>query len=557
MTAPYLNGKKAIPIPTNRRPVSSDGDWLTIRDASMHTLRHIDVAFPIGRFTAVTGPSGSGKSSLINGILYPALARKLHRANTSVGPHRTIDGTRSIDKIVQVDQSPLGNSPSSTPATYTGYSMTSGRCLPKQPLSKEMGFTSREFSFNVEGGRCPKCEGNGQCRIEMHFLADVWVECDACHGQRYQQRVLDVNYRGKSINDVLSMSIVQAKEVFAEEQRIMRVLNILDDVGLGYVSLGQSAPTLSGGEAQRVKLAAELSRPATGKTLYVFDEPTTGLHFDDIAKLLHVFQRLVDQGNTVIVIEHNLDVIKTADWIVELGPEAGWQGGQLVYAGTPEGLVEYTKAVDAQLLEMKPTKRRTARKQATAQKAETAKLISHTGRALADVLQDGPYEVRTSDIDTNIEPQEKSSALANINFEGLDEAAASRVLQSLITQSGAQSPREMEKMLSGLLLAIGDVVQKTGVDNEDDAETNLHNADDISEFMVQTIMDLGLFEFTEVKSDDYLMWINDMKHWLLRFQPDDTSCKFKIRLPHSFLSSNPPPPLRNAGGKGLSPSRYR
>ena len=418
VTGPFLSGKQSILVPSNRRVVlQSDGsrlpelEWLTIRDAYANTLRHIDVAIPLGRMTAITGPSGSGKSSLINGILYPALARRLHRANMQAGPHGRIEGIRSINKVIRVDQSPLGSSPSSTAATYTGVFDDIRQAFASLQEARQSHKTSRDFSFNVFGGRCEKCEGNGQCRIEMHFLPDVWVECDACHGKRYNQDVLDIRYRGKNIYEVLSMSIVEAIELFEDEPRIYRVLKILDDVGLGYISLGQSAPTFSGGEAQRVKLAAEIARPATGKTLYLFDEPTTGLHFDDIAKLLHVFHRLVDNGNTVVVIEHNLDVIKCADWVIDLGPEAGWGGGQIVHAGTPESLAEY-----ATINAGSPKKRSSGGKTKLKNSAKSLsdgkalQLISYTGIALAPILKSSQSVVRE---DTSNEISKPSVVASN------------------------------------------------------------------------------------------------------------------------------------------------
>ncbi|MCE5301670.1 MAG: excinuclease ABC subunit UvrA, partial [Planctomycetaceae bacterium] len=359
VTGPYLSGKKAISIPTNRRiqgseekvgrgrvkktkpgNASSATSWLEILGARHNNLKNIDVRIPLGTLTVVTGPSGSGKSSLIEDVLYASLARTLHRAKTFPGAHDALRGVERINKVIRVDQQPIGQTPTSNPATFTGVFDTIRSLYAQLPEAKLRGYTARRFSFNVAGGRCEKCEGNGQLRIEMHFLPDVWVECDTCGGQRYNPETLSVRFRGQSIADVLNMSCGEAVRLFDNIPKIRRPLQMLCDVGLDYLTLGQSAPTLSGGESQRVKLAAELARPDTGQTLYLLDEPTTGLHFDDIAKLLDVLNRLVDLGNTVVVIEHNLDVIKTADWVIDLGPEAGEQGGHVVAAGTPEEIVQ-------------------------------------------------------------------------------------------------------------------------------------------------------------------------------------------------------------------------
>ena len=343
VTAGYIDGSQQIPIPDVRRPVQGKNgqpfvNFLKVKGAREHNLKNIDLELPLGVFTAITGPSGSGKSTLIDGILYPALARRLHRAGTKPGRYDRLEGLRHVDKVIRVDQSPLGNSPSSNPATYTGAFDHIRMLFASLDAATEQGLTSRTFSFNVSGGRCETCEGSGQLCIEMHFLPDVYVLCDECDGQRYNQDVLNVKYHGKSIADVLAMPCSEAVELFAEHEKISHIIQTLCDVGLEYVTLGQSAPTLSGGEAQRVKLASELARPVTGNTIYLLDEPTTGLHFDDIRKLLSVLQRLVDLGNTVVVIEHNLDVIKCADWVIDIGPGAGVDGGQLVFTGTPEGL---------------------------------------------------------------------------------------------------------------------------------------------------------------------------------------------------------------------------
>ncbi len=348
VTGGYVTGKKSIPIPKGRRPVIGPSgkpmvEFLKVIGARENNLKSVDLALPLGVMTAVTGPSGSGKSSLIEDILYPALARRLHRSRVKVGRHEKLEGLRHIDKVIEVDQSPLGNSPSSNPATYTGVFDLIRQLFSEIPEAGERRLTSRHFSFNVPGGRCETCEGSGQLKIEMHFLPDVWVPCEDCHSRRYNEEVLEVKLHGKSIADVLEMQCGEATELFAAYPKIAHILQTLCDVGLDYVTLGQSAPTLSGGEAQRVKLAAELSRPVTGNTLYLLDEPTTGLHFDDIEKLLSVLQRLVDLGNTVVVIEHNLDVIKCADWIIDMGPDAGALGGEIVFAGTPEDLAATTK----------------------------------------------------------------------------------------------------------------------------------------------------------------------------------------------------------------------
>jgi excinuclease ABC subunit A len=359
ITGPYLSGERRIEM-SGTRTIEldrSDGSpsrdwterttnvasWLTVNGAAANTLKSIDVSFPLGYMIAVTGPSGSGKSSLVNEILYPALARRLHRADLQPGLHKKIEGIEQINKVLQVDQSPLGNSPTSNPATYTGVFDHIRQLFSKMPEAKLRGLAPGAFSFNVGMGRCEKCEGVGQLCIQMHFLPDVWIPCDSCHGRRYTEEVLSVKFRGQSINDVLNMSIGQARDLMSEIPKIHGMLQVLCDVGLDYLALGQSAPTLSGGEAQRVKLAAELCRPATGRTLYLLDEPTTGLHFDDINKLMIVLDRLVSSGNTVVIIEHNLEVIRMADWIIDLGPEAGQAGGQIVFAGPPSELVRYVQ----------------------------------------------------------------------------------------------------------------------------------------------------------------------------------------------------------------------
>lgn len=343
VTAGYINGTKYIPLPATRRPVMTDKGqplvhFMNLIGASEHNLENVDLKLPLGVLTVVTGPSGSGKSTLIEGTLYPILGKRLHRLRTKPGRHEKVEGLRHIDKVIRVDQSPLGNTPSSNPATYTGVFDLIRNLFAMIPEAAERKYTPRTFSFNVPGGRCETCEGSGQRKIEMHFLPDVWVSCEECDSKRYNEDVLEIKYHGKSISDILAMPCGEAVELFSSEPRIVRVLQTLCDVGLDYVTLGQSAPTLSGGEAQRVKLASELARPGTGQTLYLLDEPTTGLHFDDIAKLIEVIQRLVDLGNTCVVIEHNLDVVKCADWIIDMGPGAGIDGGQIVFEGTPDQL---------------------------------------------------------------------------------------------------------------------------------------------------------------------------------------------------------------------------
>lgn len=387
VTGPFLNDKQTIPVPAQRR--SQDKGEISLVGARSNNLRSVNVNIPLQRFTVVTGPSGSGKSTLVNEVLYPALSKRLAKQNTKKIPFDSIQGIDLIDKVIRVDQSPIGSNPSSTPATYTGVFDLIRQLYSQLPNARTLGYTPRQFSFNVPGGRCEKCEGHGQLRIEMHFLPDVWVQCDSCHGRRFTEDVLSVDYHGFNIHDVLEMQIGQAVELFSNIPKIRRTLQTLVDVGLDYISLGQSAPTLSGGEAQRVKLAAELSRPDTGKTLYLLDEPTTGLHFADIIKLLEVLQRLVDLGNTVLVIEHNLDVIKAADWIIDMGPEAGSEGGQIVFAGTPEDLVSHAKKA----LPKKTASKKTRSKSVTAKptKNKTAALRSHTGEALIPLMETLEY----------------------------------------------------------------------------------------------------------------------------------------------------------------------
>ncbi len=334
ITGAYLSGRRGIALPASRR--RGNGQSLVVHGAAENNLADVTVGFPLGRFIAVTGVSGSGKSSLVNSILYTSLAKHLYGAKDVPGRHTGITGVEAINKVVHVDPSPLGRSPRSNPATYTGVFDKIRTLFSQTPEAKARGYLPGRFSFNVKGGRCEQCMGDGTLKIEMNFLPDVYVPCEVCHGARYNRETLEVKYKGLSIAEVLELPIEQAAEFFAPISAISRYLNTLTEVGLGYVRLGQPATTLSGGEAQRVKLAAELQRRSTGRTLYVLDEPTTGLHFEDINKLLSVLSRLVDSGNTVVVIEHNLDVIKTADWVIDMGPEGGHRGGQVVATGTPE-----------------------------------------------------------------------------------------------------------------------------------------------------------------------------------------------------------------------------
>ncbi|MDX1388103.1 MAG: excinuclease ABC subunit UvrA [Acidobacteriota bacterium] len=334
LTGAYLSGRERIDVPESRR--NGNGNVIRVVGATQHNLKHIDVEFPLGLFTCVTGVSGSGKSTLVNEILHRALAHALHGAEGEPGAHEAIEGIEEIDKVIDIDQSPIGRTPRSNPATYVGLFTPIREMFSLVPEARMRGYKPGRFSFNVSGGRCEDCSGDGVLKIEMHFLPDVYVTCDTCGGKRYNRETLEILYKGKNISEVLNMTVHQALEFFHAVPKIREKLQTLYDVGLGYIRLGQPATTLSGGEAQRIKLSKELSRRATGRTIYLLDEPTTGLHFDDIKKLLAVLNRLVDQGNTVVVIEHNLDVIKTADWIIDLGPEGGDEGGRVVAAGTPE-----------------------------------------------------------------------------------------------------------------------------------------------------------------------------------------------------------------------------
>jgi excinuclease ABC subunit A len=347
LTGKYLSGEREIAVPDRR---TDENGVFAVRGATMHNLKGIDVEFPVGRFVCVTGVSGSGKSTLVNEIVYKSLANRLHRVRVKPGDHEGVDGIECYDKVIDIDQSPIGRTPRSNPATYTKLFDHVRELYSLTPEAKVRGYKPGRFSFNVRGGRCETCKGDGQIKIEMHFLPDVYVPCETCHGKRYNRETLEVRFKGKSIADVLDMPVEEALRFFAKIPKLRRRLQTLHDVGLDYVKLGQPATTLSGGEAQRVKLAAELSKVATGRTLYILDEPTTGLHFADIEKLLDVLQRLVDAGNTVLVIEHNLDVIKQADWLIDLGPEGGEAGGELIASGTPEQVADVEQSYTGQFL---------------------------------------------------------------------------------------------------------------------------------------------------------------------------------------------------------------
>lgn len=348
ITGQYLSGKRCVPVPLKRR--KGNGHFLEIKGASQNNLKNINVKIPLGEFICVTGVSGSGKSSLINEVLYKTLARELNGAKTVSGKHKEIKGIEMLDKVIAIDQSPIGRTPRSNPATYTGVFTDIRALFASTQDAKMRGYDQGRFSFNVKGGRCEACQGDGIIKIEMHFLSDVYVPCEVCKGKRYNRETLEVKYKGKSINDVLEMSVEEAMEFFANLPKIYRKLKTLYDVGLGYVKIGQPATTLSGGEAQRVKLATELSKRSTGKTVYILDEPTTGLHIADVHSLIDVLQLLVDGGNTVIVIEHNLDLIKTADHIIDLGPEGGDMGGRIIAQGTPEKLADTKESYTGQYL---------------------------------------------------------------------------------------------------------------------------------------------------------------------------------------------------------------
>ena len=348
LTGQYLAGKRSIPVPAWRRPAG--GLFLTLKGARQNNLKNIDVKLPLGSFVCITGVSGSGKSSLLTDTLYPALMHKIYGSRTVPGKHRGLAGIEHIDKVVNVDQAPIGRTPRSNPATYIGVFDHIRTLFSQTPEARARGYLPGRFSFNVKGGRCESCAGDGQIKIEMHFLPDIYVPCEVCKGKRYNRETLDVTFKGKNIAQVLEMSVEEACGFFEALPVIRRHLETLNDVGLGYIKMGQPAPTLSGGEAQRVKLASELSKRATGRTVYILDEPTTGLHFEDISKLLGVLQRLVDAGNTVVVIEHNLDVVKQADWIVDLGPEGGNLGGEIVAEGTPEDIAGVNRSYTGRFL---------------------------------------------------------------------------------------------------------------------------------------------------------------------------------------------------------------
>jgi excinuclease ABC subunit A len=348
LTAQYLRGDRRIEVPAARR--SGNGQYLVVMGASENNLKHVDVRFPLGKLICVTGVSGSGKSSLVNEVLYKALAHSMYRSKERPGRHEALDGIDQLDKVVEIDQAPIGRTPRSNPATYTNLFADIRDLFAALPEAKVRGYKAGRFSFNVKGGRCEACQGDGIIRIEMQFLPDVYVPCEVCHGRRYNREALEVKYKGRSIADVLDLTVSEALEFFQNLPAIRNKLTTLNEVGLGYIRLGQSATTLSGGEAQRVKLSKELSRRATGRTLYILDEPTTGLHFDDIHKLLGVLARLVGQGNTVVVIEHNLDVIKCADWVIDLGPEGGDSGGYVIAEGTPEHVMRLERSYTGQYL---------------------------------------------------------------------------------------------------------------------------------------------------------------------------------------------------------------
>jgi excinuclease ABC subunit A len=348
LTGRYIAGELKIAIPPARR--SPNGKAVTVRGARANNLKNIDATFPLGMFIVVTGVSGSGKSTLVEDILYRSLARKLYRSLDEPGEHRSVEGLEHIDKVIEIDQSPIGRTPRSNPATYTGVFTPIRELYAMLPESRERGYKPGRFSFNVKGGRCEACQGDGMKRIEMNFLPDVYVLCDVCRGARYNRETLAVHYKGKSIAELLDTTVEESLELLENIPQIKTKIQTLIDVGLGYIKLGQSATTLSGGEAQRIKLAKELSKRATGRTLYILDEPTTGLHFEDVRKLLDVLHQLVSLGNTVIVVEHNLDVIKSADWIIDLGPEGGEDGGRIVAEGTPEEVARCRRSYTGQAL---------------------------------------------------------------------------------------------------------------------------------------------------------------------------------------------------------------
>jgi excinuclease ABC subunit A len=348
ITGAYLSGREFIPVPGGRR--QGNGKFVELKGASGNNLQVIDIRFPLATFVCVTGVSGSGKSTLINETLYAALARHFYKSRIVPLTYKQLTGLKNLDKVIDIDQSPIGRTPRSNPATYTGLFAPIRDLFTNLPESKIRGYKPGRFSFNVKGGRCEVCEGDGVKKIEMHFLPDVYVQCEVCKGKRYNRETLEITYKGKNIADILEMTVGEALEFFQNIPQIKRRLETLAEVGLGYIHLGQQATTLSGGEAQRIKLAAELSKIGTGNTLYILDEPTTGLHFEDIKMLLNVLNKLVDRGNTVIIIEHNMDVIKTADWIIDLGPEGGDKGGKIVVTGTPEDVARHKDSYTGQYL---------------------------------------------------------------------------------------------------------------------------------------------------------------------------------------------------------------
>jgi excinuclease ABC subunit A len=349
LTGQYLSGKQQIAVPKTRRRFDKH-NVLKLQGARGNNLKNVTLELPVGLFVAITGLSGSGKSTLINDTLYHVVAQHLYSSSTEPAPYESIDGMEFFDKVINVDQSPIGRTPRSNPATYTALFTPIRELFAGVPSARERGYNAGRFSFNVKGGRCESCQGDGVIKVEMHFLPDVYVPCDVCHGRRYNRETLEVQYKGKNIYEVLRMTVAQAHEFFSAVPVVERKLQTLIEVGLGYIQLGQSATTLSGGEAQRVKLSLELSKRDTGRTLYILDEPTTGLHFKDIDLLLSVLHRLRDHGNTVVVIEHNLDVIKTADWVIDLGPEGGDGGGRIIAAGTPEDIAAEPQSFTGQYL---------------------------------------------------------------------------------------------------------------------------------------------------------------------------------------------------------------
>lgn len=349
ITGKYLSGRLKIEVPKNRRKVVK-GKCIEVKGATEHNLKNIDVKFPLGVFTCVTGVSGSGKSTLVNEILYKKIAQEINKSSEKPGKCKEIKGVQNIDKIINIDQSPIGRTPRSNPATYTGVFDDIRDIFAETNEAKLRGYQKGRFSFNVAGGRCESCQGDGVHKIEMHFLPDVYVPCDVCKGKRYNHETLEIKFKGKNISDILEMTVEEALTFFDKIPKIKNKIQTLNDVGLGYIKLGQSSTTLSGGEAQRVKLATELSKRATGKTLYILDEPTTGLHIADVHKLVDILQRLVDTGNTIIVIEHNLDLIKTCDHIIDLGPEGGEKGGDVIAVGTPEQIVKNERSYTGKFL---------------------------------------------------------------------------------------------------------------------------------------------------------------------------------------------------------------